>query len=150
MASAMMLSAQLSSQTNKTFMVLVAPEPVPRRACNHLSGARSAAATTFSRVIRGLRTRMEQSHDNPQGYPHFLWITWRQFGNVCASALGRHMKKKFAGSLALFAALFVASCATRVDEGLSRIEHVEVIYAENRSFDHLYGLFPGADGIANA
>jgi len=60
------------------------------------------------------------------------------------------MKKKFAGSLALFAALFVASCATRVDEGLSRIEHVVVIYAENRSFDHLYGLFPGADGIANA
>src|SRR5437868_12310207 len=34
--------------------------------------------------------------------------------------------------------------------GLERIEHVVVIYAENRSFDHLYGLFPGADGIANA
>ena len=34
--------------------------------------------------------------------------------------------------------------------GLDRIEHIIVIYAENRSFDHLYGLFPGADGIANA
>ena len=34
--------------------------------------------------------------------------------------------------------------------GLARIEHIVVIYAENRSFDHLYGLFPGADGIANA
>ncbi len=34
--------------------------------------------------------------------------------------------------------------------GLDRIEHVVVIYAENRSFDHLYGLFPGANGIANA
>src|SRR5213083_1150034 len=34
--------------------------------------------------------------------------------------------------------------------GLDRIEHVIVIYAENRSFDNLYGLFPGADGIANA
>ena len=34
--------------------------------------------------------------------------------------------------------------------GLDRIEHIVVIYAENRSFDHLYGLFPGADGIANA
>src|SRR5258705_10844039 len=33
---------------------------------------------------------------------------------------------------------------------LSRIETVVVIYPENRSFDHLYGLFPGADGIANA
>src|SRR5260221_171216 len=35
-------------------------------------------------------------------------------------------------------------------EDLARIEHVVVIYAENRSFDHLYGLFPGADGIASA
>ena len=34
--------------------------------------------------------------------------------------------------------------------GLDKIEHVVVIYAENRSFDHLYGLFPGADGIAQA
>jgi acid phosphatase len=34
--------------------------------------------------------------------------------------------------------------------GLDRIDHIVVIYAENRSFDNLYGLFPGADGIANA
>jgi len=34
--------------------------------------------------------------------------------------------------------------------GLDRIDHVIVIYAENRSFDHLYGLFPGANGLANA
>ncbi len=34
--------------------------------------------------------------------------------------------------------------------GLERIQHIIVIYAENRSFDHLYGLFPGANGIANA
>ncbi len=34
--------------------------------------------------------------------------------------------------------------------GFSRIDHIVVVYAENRSFDHLYGLFPGADGIANA
>jgi phospholipase C len=33
---------------------------------------------------------------------------------------------------------------------LAKIAHVVVIYAENRSFDHLYGLFPGANGIANA
>jgi len=31
-----------------------------------------------------------------------------------------------------------------------RIGHVVVIYAENHSFDNLYGLFPGADGVANA
>ncbi|HEV7412786.1 MAG TPA: acid phosphatase [Casimicrobiaceae bacterium] len=34
--------------------------------------------------------------------------------------------------------------------GLERVEHIVVIYAENRSFDNLYGLFPGANGIANA
>jgi acid phosphatase len=37
-----------------------------------------------------------------------------------------------------------------VDRKLQRIQHVIVIYAENRSFDNLYGLFPGANGIANA
>ncbi len=34
--------------------------------------------------------------------------------------------------------------------GLDRIQHIVVIYAENRSFDHLYGLFPGANGLASA
>jgi acid phosphatase len=34
--------------------------------------------------------------------------------------------------------------------GLERIQHIVVVYAENRSFDHLYGLFPGADGLASA
>jgi len=48
----------------------------------------------------------------------------------------------------------LAGCATQHPgpsrEDLARIEHVVVIYAENRSFDNLYGLFPGANGIANA
>ena len=35
-------------------------------------------------------------------------------------------------------------------EPMQRIQHLVVIYAENHSFDNLYGLFPGADGIANA
>ncbi len=35
-------------------------------------------------------------------------------------------------------------------EGLEKLKTIVVIYAENRSFDHLYGLFPGANGIANA
>jgi acid phosphatase len=34
--------------------------------------------------------------------------------------------------------------------GLEKLDHIIVIYAENRSFDNLYGLFPGANGIANA
>lgn len=32
---------------------------------------------------------------------------------------------------------------------LDKIKTVVVIYAENRSFDNLYGLFPGANGISN-
>jgi len=42
------------------------------------------------------------------------------------------------------------SPSTSIDAGLKRIEHIVVIYAENRSFDNLYGLFPGANGIARA
>jgi acid phosphatase len=34
--------------------------------------------------------------------------------------------------------------------GLDRIETVVILYGENRSFDNLYGLFPGANGIAQA
>src|SRR5713101_2848289 len=52
------------------------------------------------------------------------------------------------------AAALLAGCAAspqgQATDGLSRIEHIVVIYPENRSFDHLYGLFPGADGVANA
>lgn len=33
---------------------------------------------------------------------------------------------------------------------LNKIKTIVVIYAENRSFDNLYGLFPGANGIGNA
>jgi acid phosphatase len=32
---------------------------------------------------------------------------------------------------------------------IKNIETVVIIYAENRSFDNLYGHFPGADGLAN-
>src|SRR5262245_16603773 len=39
---------------------------------------------------------------------------------------------------------------TWADEGLDKIKNIVVIYAENRSFDHLYGTFPGANGIADA
>ena len=44
--------------------------------------------------------------------------------------------------------LLEAGFATAAD--LGRIETIVVIYPENRSFDHLYGLFPGANGIAKA
>jgi phospholipase C len=44
----------------------------------------------------------------------------------------------------------VAGCAAIEDKrsaSLNQIETIVVIYAENRSFDNLYGLFPGANGI---
>ena len=34
-------------------------------------------------------------------------------------------------------------------QGINAIETVVVIYAENRSFDNLYGSFPGANGLQN-
>jgi phospholipase C len=54
--------------------------------------------------------------------------------------------------LASLAVLFLllASCASSPPGGLERIETIVVIYPENRSFDHLYGLFPGAEGVAGA
>ncbi len=56
--------------------------------------------------------------------------------------------------VALLATLVTGCTSTspRADDGaaLQRIRHVVVIYAENRSFDHLYGLFPGANGIGQA
>jgi acid phosphatase len=51
--------------------------------------------------------------------------------------------------LALFWAVLGASHSVHAAD-LSRIETIVVLYPENRSFDHLYGLFPGANGIANA
>src|ERR1700730_13784385 len=40
--------------------------------------------------------------------------------------------------------------AARADNALAKIKTIVVIYAENRSFDHLYVFFPGANGIREA
>ncbi|WP_395664997.1 acid phosphatase [Methylocella sp.] len=40
--------------------------------------------------------------------------------------------------------------AAAAPPGFEQIETLVVIYAENRSFDNLYGAFPGADGLAAA
>ena len=61
-----------------------------------------------------------------------------------------------ASTWVLAASGLLASCANYVAEtpassrdggGIGAIGNVVVIYAENRSFDHLYGRFPGADGL---
>ena len=55
-------------------------------------------------------------------------------------------------SLAVLAAALGAATVEQVRAAgpLDRIDHIIVIYEENWSFDGLYGLFPGANGIANA
>src|SRR5437879_6049670 len=68
---------------------------------------------------------------------------------------GKAMERRihFTARGLVIAAVFAAGCAAPASSeraGLDRISHIVVIYAENRSFDHLYGMFPGADGIANA
>src|SRR2546421_3833446 len=48
------------------------------------------------------------------------------------------------------AALVAFSHPAAADDALAPIKNIVVIYAENRSFDHLYGTFPGANGLADA
>ena len=54
-----------------------------------------------------------------------------------------------AGLSTLSALLLVAACSTASGGGqaVSAIDTVVVIYAENRAFDTLFGLYPGANGI---
>ena len=48
-------------------------------------------------------------------------------------------------------ALWASGAAAQVAPGdLGKIDTIVVIYLENRRFDHLYGNFPGANGLANA
>src|SRR5438876_1235251 len=44
-------------------------------------------------------------------------------------------------------ALVAAIRATAPPTGIHKIQHVIVIMQENRSFDHYFGTYPGADGI---
>ncbi len=47
-------------------------------------------------------------------------------------------------------ALFAGNASAQpAASGIKKIDTVVVIYAENRSFDNLYGLFPGANGLRN-
>jgi len=51
------------------------------------------------------------------------------------------------------AAMLLAACATQQlaqKAPIDEIQTVVVIYAENHSFDNMYGMFPGANGVANA
>lgn len=51
---------------------------------------------------------------------------------------------------AALAALAATGAPARAADGINKIDHILVVYMENRSFDNLYGLFPGANGLAQA
>ena len=47
-------------------------------------------------------------------------------------------------------AAWANAAAQPAPESLGKVDTIVVLYLENRSFDHLYGTFPGANGLANA
>jgi phospholipase C len=53
-------------------------------------------------------------------------------------------------ALILLAALFACAGAPAQAQTANPLNHIVVIYLENHSFDNLYGMFPGANGIAGA
>ncbi|TIX05270.1 MAG: acid phosphatase, partial [Mesorhizobium sp.] len=55
----------------------------------------------------------------------------------------------FSLCLASTALASLTAAAHAAPPGFDKIDTVVVIYAENRSFDNLYGGFPGANGLAN-
>ena len=63
------------------------------------------------------------------------------------------LKKAFHQGLTICLCVSAALCAagaqtTHDDQGIHKIKHVIIIMQENRSFDHYFGTFPGADGLA--
>ena len=63
------------------------------------------------------------------------------------------MRNHWTMVLAVTVGTMIVGCATPTaapTAGLSRIDHIVVIYAENHSFDNMYGMFPGANGVADA
>jgi len=51
---------------------------------------------------------------------------------------------------AMIAALLTPGCAQNSQPGIDSISNIVVIFAENRSFDDLWGSFPGANGLQQA
>lgn len=59
-------------------------------------------------------------------------------------------KRRFVLPSALATAIALGGCTQNPVHGgtdLSAVQNIVVIYAENRSFDNLYGHFPGANGV---
>jgi phospholipase C len=77
----------------------------------------------------------------------------RQLRAIAEAALGLIMLGRGAGSWAAAALAAISGAASPVAAapgGIEKIDHILVVYLENRSFDHLYGSFPGANGLSQA
>ena len=71
------------------------------------------------------------------------------------AALTHHVKKWRPGPLSVACLVWALTSCTTWKGAPSQsfapdIETVVILYAENHSFDNIYGLFPGAEGIAQA
>ncbi|MGE0197005.1 MAG: alkaline phosphatase family protein [Methylocystis sp.] len=61
------------------------------------------------------------------------------------------LSTRFKLALALVATAAGAPVAAQDrPDPFARIGHIVVIFTENRSFDHVFGLFPGAEGLNSA
>ena len=58
--------------------------------------------------------------------------------------------KTLAAGLAAAAFLAVPAAVQAAPAGLDKINHIVVVYLENRSFDNMFGNFPGANGLEQA
>jgi len=61
----------------------------------------------------------------------------------------RHPIATLAVLTASLSVSWIETARAQEARGIDQIQTVVVIYAENRSFDNLYGLFPGANGLQN-
>src|SRR6476659_6258088 len=57
---------------------------------------------------------------------------------------------RMASALTVLLSLLIGAGGPAQAAPADPINHVVVIYMENHSFDNLYGVFPGANGIAKA
>src|SRR5690349_1888509 len=56
----------------------------------------------------------------------------------------------FTVAAAMFVNHAAAAQGSAAADALSKIGHIVVIFEENRSFDNIFGAFPGANGLENA
>src|SRR5581483_8826171 len=76
------------------------------------------------------------------GQARGLWLVGRRLGVGLGAGLGAAALLLGGG-----AAAGAAGRASSLSEAQAHLKHVVIIVQENRSFDHYFGTYPGADGI---